>query len=78
MEAGAKKGKHFNPDFKLKENEAMQAKHPNTYCKAYKQKVAHRHRQLTTNKNSERNLMELINIFHEKIHYGCTFVCSVC
>ena len=40
MEAEAKKGKHFNLDFKQKETEAMHAKHPNMYNKAYKEKGA--------------------------------------
>ena len=78
MEAEAKKGKHFNPDFKQEETEEMQAKHPNTYYKAYKEKVAHRCRQVTTNKNYGRNFTESINIFHQQIQYGCIFVCSVC
>ena len=78
IEGEAKKAKHFNPDFKQKETEAMQAKHPNTYYKSYKEKVADRHRQVTTNKNYGRNLTESINIFDQKIQYGCIFVCSVC
>ena len=78
MEGDGKEAKHFNPDFKQKETEAMQAKHPNTYYKSYKEKVADRHRQVTTNKNYGRNLTESINIFHQKIQYGCIFVCSVC
>ena len=61
-----------------KETEAMQAKHQNTYHKAYKGKVAHRHKQVTSNKNHRRNLTESINIFHPKIQYGCIVVCSVC
>ena len=68
----------LQPDFKQKETEAMQAKHPNTYYKAYKEKVAHRHRQVTTNKNYGRNLNESINIFPQKIQYGCVFVSSMC
>ena len=56
----------------------MQAKHPNAYYKSYKEKVANRHRQVTTNKSYGRNLTESINIFHQKIQYGSIFVCSVC
>ena len=77
MEAEAKKAKHFNRDFKQKETEAMQAKHPNTYYTAYKEKVAHRDRQVTTNENHGRNLTESINIFHQKIQYGC-ILCHGC
>ena len=75
LNADYRKGNH--PDFKQKETEAMQAKHPNTYYKAYKEKVAHRNRQVKRNKNDRRNFTESINIFHQKIQYSCIFAVCV-
>ena len=44
----------------------------------YRQKEAERHKTLATERIYGNSIRASIKTFHEKMQYGCIFVCSVC